>query len=84
MSSANVTKISGPNGNIDWINCGITGSGWTPARVEIEQLVTVSLDSARNAAFAPCSDNIIATFEKYGAINNSSCPLLCVAWASLY
>jgi len=69
-ASTNVTKISGPNGSIDWINCGITGSGWTPARVEIEQLVTVSLASARNTAFVPCSDNIIATFEKYGAINN--------------
>ncbi|KAF8265809.1 hypothetical protein EI94DRAFT_271524 [Lactarius quietus] len=67
-ATPNVTKVSGPNGSIDWINCGIYGSGWTPARVEIEQLVTVSLAGARNAAFAPCSDNIIATFEKYGTI----------------
>ncbi|KAH9028499.1 glycoside hydrolase family 23 protein, partial [Lactarius pseudohatsudake] len=64
-----VTKLSGPNGNIDWINCGITGGGWTPPRVEIKQLVTVTLASARHTAFAPCRDNIMATFEKYGKIH---------------
>ncbi|KAH9022246.1 lysozyme-like protein [Lactarius hengduanensis] len=64
-----VTKVSGPNGNIDWINCGITGGGWTPPRVEIKQLVTVTLASARHTAFAPCRDNIMATFEKYGKIH---------------
>lgn len=69
-ATTNITNTSGPNGDIDWINCGITGGGWTPARVEIEQLITVSLASARNTAFSPCTDSIIATFEKYGAINN--------------
>ncbi|KAH9051402.1 lysozyme-like protein [Lactarius deliciosus] len=68
-ASKKVTKLSGPNGNIDWINCGITGGGWTPPRVEIKQLVTVTLASARHTAFGPCHDNIIATFEKYGKIH---------------
>ncbi|KAH8993969.1 glycoside hydrolase family 23 protein [Lactarius akahatsu] len=68
-ASKKVTKLSGPNGNIDWINCGITGGGWTPPHVEIKQLVTVTLASARHTAFAPCHDNIIATFEKYGNIH---------------
>jgi len=68
-ASTKVTKLSGPNGNIDWINCGISGGGWTPPRVEIGQLITVSLDSARHTAFASCRDDIIATFEKYGNIH---------------
>ncbi|KAN0129199.1 hypothetical protein V8E53_012898 [Lactarius tabidus] len=79
-ATTNITKLSGPNGQIDWINCGITGDGWTPARVEIEQLITVSLESARNTAFSPCSDSIIATFEKYGASNNIP-PILLASFA---
>jgi hypothetical protein len=74
-ASTKVTKLSGPNGHIDWINCGITGGGWTPPHVEIGELITVSLDSARHTAFASCTDDIIATFDKYGKIHGSSCPL---------
>ncbi|KAI0305544.1 lysozyme-like domain-containing protein [Multifurca ochricompacta] len=61
-----VSKLQGPNGHIDWINCGVTSGGWTPPRVEMGQLITASLDSARHTAFAACSDQIIATFNKYG------------------
>ncbi|KAI0268647.1 glycoside hydrolase family 23 protein [Gloeopeniophorella convolvens] len=64
VSSGNY--VSGPNGNIDWTNCGITSGGWAPPRVEIGQLKTVTLESARRTAFAPCTDEMIATFNKYG------------------
>ncbi|KAI0256164.1 lysozyme-like domain-containing protein [Lactifluus subvellereus] len=66
-ATAKVTKLSGPNGHIDWINCGITAHGWTPPRVEIGQLITVPLDSVRHTTFSHCSDEIIASFKKYGA-----------------
>ncbi|KAI0283580.1 lysozyme-like domain-containing protein [Russula aff. rugulosa BPL654] len=61
-----VTAVSGPNGHIDWLNCGIHGSGWSPAPVKIGDLVVVSLDSARHTTFSPCSDKIIAAFKTYG------------------
>jgi hypothetical protein len=68
-----ITSVSGPNGHIDWLNCKIHGSGWSPAPVKVEDLVVVSLDSARHTTFSPCSDKIIATFKKYGQRLGSSC-----------
>lgn len=65
-ATAKITTVSGPNGHIDWLNCGIHGSGWSPAPVKVEDLVVVPLDSARHTTFSPCSDKIIATFKKYG------------------
>jgi hypothetical protein len=70
---ARITTLSGPNGHIDWLNCGIDGPGWSPAPVKLEDLVVVSLDSARHTTFSPCSDQIIATFNKYGEHLGSSC-----------
>jgi len=66
LFAAQVTAVSGPNGHIDWLNCGLHGAGWSPASVRINELVVVPLDSARHTTFAPCSDQAIATFKKYG------------------
>jgi hypothetical protein len=74
LCTEKVTKLSGPNGHIDWINCGVTGRGWTPPRVELGQLITVPLDNVRHTTFSSCSDEIIATFEKYGKEFDSWCP----------
>jgi hypothetical protein len=74
LHAAQVTKLSGPNGHIDWLNCGVDGSGWSPAPVKLEELIVVSLESARHTAFASCSDEIIATFIEYGKQHNGSFP----------
>ncbi|KAH9952966.1 lysozyme-like domain-containing protein [Russula dissimulans] len=66
-ATSQVTTVSGPNGNIKWLNCGIDGAGWSPAPVQIHEIVVVSLDSARHTTFASCSDEAIAAFKKYGA-----------------
>lgn len=77
---AKVTTLSGPNGHIDWLNCGINDYGWSPAPAKIDELVVVSLDSARHSTFSPCSDQIIATLKKYGQKLGSSCPLQCATF----
>jgi len=53
-----------PNGALDWLNCGIDGSGWTPPQVSIDQLIAAELDSSD--VFAPCAD-YIDKFKQYGA-----------------
>ncbi|KAF8973141.1 lysozyme-like domain-containing protein [Flammula alnicola] len=64
-----VTKLSGPNGNIDWINCGFeTSGGWQPPYVRMEDIITQSLSSAVQSPSSPfkaCSA-YIWIFEKYG------------------
>jgi len=69
-ATSQITAQSGPNGHIDWLNCGINGQGWTPAPVQLEELIVVPLKSARHTTFAPCSDLVIAIFEKYGKQHN--------------
>lgn len=72
-SSESITAISGPNGNIDWLNCGITDGGWNPPFVKISDIVTVDLPTAvkePNSPFKACSA-YISIFEKYGDIYNS-------------
>ncbi|KAI0302523.1 lysozyme-like domain-containing protein [Russula brevipes] len=65
-ATAEVTSVSGPNGHIDWLNCGVNGAGWAPAPVKINEIVVAELDGARHTTFATCSDQIIATFKQCG------------------
>ncbi|PPR05822.1 hypothetical protein CVT26_010102 [Gymnopilus dilepis] len=63
-----VTKLSGPNGDIDWLNCGFEGGGWTPPFIRVQDIVTQPLSSALkspNSPFKACSP-YISIFEKYG------------------
>lgn len=62
------TKTSGPNGSIDWLNCGINAGGWTPPFIRIEDVITQSLSSALNSGSSPfkaCAP-YVWIFEKYG------------------
>ena len=64
----NITATSGPNGNIDWINCGIADGGWKPPFVQIADIVTVELSSVLEDSASPfqaCTP-YVSTFEKYG------------------
>lgn len=60
-----------PNGNIDWLNCGISksdpSSKWTPPKIAIHEVVVKDLDS--NGIFAPCAQ-YFPLFEKYGQQND--------------
>jgi hypothetical protein len=52
-----VTKTSGPNGAMDWLNCGLNGNGWTPPNVQLKDVLVMSLDEALeddNSPFHPC------------------------------
>ena len=68
-NSANVTEFAGPNGSIDWLNCGITSeTGWHPPFVRVTDIVAVNLSQAVTSPASPfkrCAP-FIALFEKYG------------------
>ncbi|KAG6866725.1 hypothetical protein C0991_011384 [Blastosporella zonata] len=64
-----VTRTTGPNGSIDWLNCGLTGSGWNPPYVTVNEIIAVSLSSAVNSGKGPflaCS-KYVQYFEQYGS-----------------
>jgi len=63
-----ITATSGPNGNIEWLNCGITHGGWTPPFVKLSDIISKDLVSAiedPKSPFKPCAP-FVQTFEKYG------------------
>lgn len=65
---AQITSLSGPNGNIDFLNCGLTSGGWTPPLVHIDDIVSVELSQVAynpGSAFSACQD-FVPLFEKYG------------------
>ena len=66
--SAQTTALSGPNGNIDFLNCGLTSGGWTPPLIYITGIVTVELSQVAynsGSAFSACKD-FVPLFDKYG------------------
>lgn len=70
-----ITALSGPNGHIDFLTCGINESGWNPPLIKIESIVTVDLSAVAyqdDSAFANCKD-FVPTFEKYGSKYGSQC-----------
>ncbi|TFL02451.1 glycoside hydrolase family 23 protein [Pterulicium gracile] len=79
---AKVTATSGPNGNIDFFNCGIEGGGWNPPYIAISQLKAVDLRAALNDGNSPfhACKNYISTFEKY-AWEHGYPPILLAAFA---
>ena len=74
MSTEEVTALTGPNGHIDWLNCGFESghSGWQPPYIRMEDIVTQPLSTAYtkpDSPFKACSQ-YIWIFEKYGAQYN--------------
>ncbi|KAG2059074.1 lysozyme-like protein [Suillus hirtellus] len=64
-----ITALSGPNGHINFLTCGINGTGWNPPLINIKGIVTVDLSAVahqKDSAFANCQD-FVATFEQYGS-----------------
>ncbi|ODO08558.1 transglycosylase SLT domain-containing protein [Cryptococcus wingfieldii CBS 7118] len=56
-----------PNGSEDWLNCGLTGAGWTPPMVTVDDLIAVELSA--DGTFSACAD-YIDKFNTYGAQYN--------------
>jgi len=68
-ATEDVTKKSGPNGSMDFLNCGLYGGGWTPPDVHIDQVSALSLDETieePNSPFSACKP-FVHLFDKYGA-----------------
>jgi hypothetical protein len=78
-----VTALSGPNGHIDWLNCGFESDhGWQPPYIRMEDIITRSLSSALtkpSSPFRACSQ-YIWIFEKYGRQFNIP-PILLASFA---
>lgn len=68
LCAEEVTATSGPNGDIDWLNCGVTGGGWNPPFVKVDEIITQELSSAvqdPNSPFKAC-EAYVPLFEQYG------------------
>lgn len=66
--SAKVTKTTGPNGSLDWLNCGINDGGWRPPKIGVNDIIYVPLAEAVQSSSSPfkaCS-KYISYFVKYG------------------
>ncbi|TFK44405.1 lysozyme-like domain-containing protein [Crucibulum laeve] len=67
-ASKKTSHTAGPNGSIEWLNCGIDSGGWNPPYIRIENVVAQSLSGAINSGSSPFTacKNFVGTFEKYG------------------
>ena len=64
-----VTATAGPNGQLDWFNCGVDGKGWAPPYVSVSDIVTSELADAiqqDGSPFKACSQ-YVDTFYKYAS-----------------
>lgn len=61
--------MSGPNGSLDWLNCGFeTSAGWQPPNIQMKDVITQPLSHALDSPSSPfkaCS-KYIHLFEQYG------------------
>lgn len=67
-ATSETTKTTGPNGSLDWLNCGVESGGWHPPQVRVEDLIFKDLDSALNdpnTPFRPCRQ-FVHLFNRYG------------------
>ncbi|KAJ5220038.1 hypothetical protein N7468_009242 [Penicillium chermesinum] len=53
-ATEDVTKTTGPNGSEDWLNTGITGDGWNPPFLALDDIYHVSLDDFYGSIGSPC------------------------------
>ncbi|KAH9945736.1 lysozyme-like protein [Amylocystis lapponica] len=61
------TPISGPNGAIEWLNCGVDDGGWRPPYVTVADIVTQNLTIAIQEAGSPfkACRAFLPLFEQY-------------------
>ncbi|KAH8093911.1 lysozyme-like protein [Cristinia sonorae] len=78
-ASPNPSAQSGPNGNLDWLNCGVDGGGWNPPHITPQDLITKPLRDAvndPNSPFKACAP-FLGQFESYA--NQNGIPAILVA-----
>lgn len=72
MIPENTTATTGPNGSIDWLNCGLESpGGWTPPNIKITDIVTVDLETvidSGDSPFAACKQ-YLPLFKKHAEKN---------------
>jgi len=70
-----VTHTTGPNGSIDWLNCGLENGGWNPPFVHINDLITVDLDAAiaQGGPFTKCKPYAWAFKQSGGQLGSMFC-----------
>jgi hypothetical protein len=81
-ATSQVTTVSGPNGHIDWLNCGITDGGWSPPFVKVSDIITVDLATAvqdPNSPFTACTP-YVELFETYAGQHGYP-PIMLAAFA---
>ncbi|KAJ7079117.1 lysozyme-like protein [Mycena belliarum] len=62
-----ITSTTGPNGSLDWLNCGINSGGWNPPYMGVNDIIAADLTQALTqpgTPFKACSD-FVWMFEKY-------------------
>ncbi|GLI74772.1 hypothetical protein PoHVEF18_003020 [Penicillium ochrochloron] len=50
-----VTPSTGPNGSEDWLNTGITSTGWTPPYLALSDVLHISLSQFYSTIGSPCA-----------------------------
>ncbi|KAG8905147.1 hypothetical protein FRB99_000613 [Tulasnella sp. 403] len=53
-----VTKTDGPNGKLDWLNCGVDKDGWKPPKLTLDDIVYIDFEKAlknKSSPFQACS-----------------------------
>lgn len=64
---AAITDVSGPNGNIDWLNCGIDQDGWQPPPIHVKDVIAQDLGTALDTSSSPfhACKAYISQFQQY-------------------
>jgi hypothetical protein len=63
-----ISNNCGPNGNIEWLTCGVRGGGWNPPNVQVSDLKVVDLNDALKSGDSPfhaCRGDLIGKFYQY-------------------
>jgi len=67
-----ITATDGPNGKLDWLNCGVDGSGWKPPKVTVGNVIAMDLNTALQnpkSPFKACSQFIDLFYKYAGEFN---------------
>lgn len=67
-ATEHITPTTGPNGAIDWLNCGVEDQGWHPPHVSVDDIISKDFDAAINEPGSPfqgCGP-FVGFFHKYG------------------
>ncbi|KAI0940825.1 hypothetical protein AcV7_003101 [Taiwanofungus camphoratus] len=66
-ATTNITSTSGPNGDIDWLNCGVGDGGWRPPYVQVSDIIAKDLNEAIQEPGSPfkACEAYVSLFQLY-------------------